>query len=380
VGAVAGPASGRPDWIRSSTDDAVREAEVWHLRTERASRIEHHGIRKSGDMIDRDILQQRNKACVELSFNLSEDAMTGVFVSTNVIDNHIMNAVALALLGVEASSRNNVRQLEAAAHVTDGVIAECDVGYRANCAVTIVLGGRDDGETGLRKSSSSIFHDVAFDQNTLHILKFQMILDHKLDSDETGLAGQPDHGLEEMVASNLDVGWSLRGSTAAEDDAFSGRFQKVVYDLVGSIGNRAISSCHRLRIRALPHGVAVEVGEIGIDDRDRRTAVQQDSTRRFIVRESVKPYPVEDDVVESASSNRRSQRYHKFIGCMLCDFQADESVVSGAIFKHQRSGEVSAVVLDFCYDVFRGDAVESRTPRERADTSITRGQPRSFRG
>src|ERR1700685_2824495 len=141
MGAIGGSAAGGPDRISSRTDDAVGEAEVRHLGAERASRIDQHGVREGGDVIDSDILQKWNFGGVVLSFDLREDAMSGVLGGVDIIDDHIMNAVALTVFCIEAVCRNHVRQLEAATNMTDGVIAESDVAHQANAAVAVVLGG-----------------------------------------------------------------------------------------------------------------------------------------------------------------------------------------------------------------------------------------------
>src|SRR5271156_1906110 len=146
MGAIGGSAAGGPHRIRSRTDDAVGEAEVRHLRTERASRIDQNGVREGSDVIDSDILQKWNFAGVVLSFDLREDTMSSVLGGVDIIDDHIMNAVALALFCIEAVCRNHIRQLEAAANMTDGVIAEGDVAHQANAAVTVVLGGCQNRE------------------------------------------------------------------------------------------------------------------------------------------------------------------------------------------------------------------------------------------
>src|SRR5438046_959019 len=101
-------------------------------------------------MVDADIFERRL-----IGNQNHESAEAAKFFSVDVVDDHIMNAVALASRSSAARFRN-VGDLDPTANVRDRAIANRDISNpakRANAtadrAVVLVLGSKENGEAGL---------------------------------------------------------------------------------------------------------------------------------------------------------------------------------------------------------------------------------------
>src|SRR5260370_33757002 len=102
--------------------------------------------------------------------------------------------------------------------------------------IVLVLGREQDREASLRETAPNVFQQVLFEQNTLSILKFKVVLhDERMAghaTNEPRFASLPDHGLEEMIPANFDVARSARGAASTKQNILARGFQEVVLDFV----------------------------------------------------------------------------------------------------------------------------------------------------
>src|ERR1035437_3746774 len=135
-----------------------------------------------------------------------------------------------------------------------------NVGLRLDCV--LVLGGEQNGVAGLAEATPDVFHEIRFDQYPNRILQFKMVLD------DEGMA----------------VG------SAAEHDGFARSLQEIVLNLEGAILRVADASANRLSVNTSPRACdAMEIAEVGVDDRYVTHAIDVHATVSFILRISMQP-------------------------------------------------------------------------------------------
>src|SRR5580698_8726784 len=114
-------------------------------------------------------------------------------------------------------------------------------------------------------------------------------------------------GLEEVIETDSNVGWSCGRRSATEDDGFTGGFQEVVFDFVRTILVIPEAAAHRMRIRTTDVRRAVKVAEIGIHDRHITRTSEDETTLGFILGRAVQPATIEHNVIRGASDLHRYQ-------------------------------------------------------------------------
>ena len=87
----------------------------------------------------------------------------------------------------------------------------------------------------LAEPAPVILQNVSFKQNPLSILKLEMVLNYERRSRgstyKPRLSFQPGHGLEKMIAPDLDIGGRVRGGCSSEQDVLRAGLQIIVHDL-----------------------------------------------------------------------------------------------------------------------------------------------------
>ncbi len=189
-----------------------------------------------------------------------------VFVSIDVFENHIVNAVAFPPGRGSFCIGQHVRELHTSAHVRNPVVAERyihNLAKRTNIG-TLILGCEKNRESFLGKTTPRILQDVSFEQQPLGILEFENVFHDKWfarsSSDEAGLPGFPGHGLVHMITADLDVGRRCCRWSTAEDNVLTGGLKEVVDDFVWSAGDVTSATPNVLCIYTCPgHGHTVKI-------------------------------------------------------------------------------------------------------------------------
>lgn len=225
-------------------------------------------------------------------------------------------------------------------NITDGHVRHLANGTNIGAIrIVLVLGSEQNGVTGLAEASPEVLREVAVNQHSYRILEFDVILDDEriavCSSDKRRAPLHPLPWLPEVVAEDLDIGWSLGGRSAAEQDLLTRGFQEVILDQVRTVLSIAESGIHSVRIgTASCARDAMEVVEIGIDDRNVGSPFHRETGAGFILRVAMQPGAVDDDVIGGALERDQSRGALDAVG--TGDFQADEAVEVGAIGELER--------------------------------------------
>src|SRR5271166_921990 len=109
----------------------------------------------------------------------------------------------------------------------------------------------------------------------------------------------PDHGAEQVVAADFDVGWIVLRGAAAKHNVFAGGFEKIVVDLEGSEGLVAVSAAEGGGVCAGSFARdAIEAADVGVDDGDVVASKDHaDAVADFGALAGVHVIAIEDDVV-----------------------------------------------------------------------------------
>src|ERR1039458_8904763 len=158
----------------------------------------------------------------------------------------------------------------------------------------LVPGSEQNGIAGLAEASPDVFHEIRFDQYPNRILQFKMVLDDEGtavgSADEVRVAGHPLQRFKEMIVHDFDVGRARGSVSAAEHDGFAGSLQEIVLNLEGAILRVADASANRLSVNTSPRACdAMEIAEVGVDDRYVTHAIEVHATVSFILRISMQP-------------------------------------------------------------------------------------------
>ena len=181
----------------------------------------------------------------------------------------------------------------------DVYIPDRDVGHlaqRTNVSARggLILGGEQNAEAGLAEASPAVFHKIRLDKHANRILEFKVILDDEgmavRSADEVRVARHPLPRFPEVIVQDFDVGGGQGGRSAAKQDGLARGFQEIVLDLEGTILGVADASGDRMSVGASPtHCDAMEIAEIGIDDRYVGHATEAHAKVSFILRRSMQP-------------------------------------------------------------------------------------------
>ena len=177
--------------------------------------------------------------------------------------------------------------------MVDLVVPNCYIGDAAEWAlVPLVNRCEENGEAGLCESTPYVFEYVSLEEDPLGIFQFEMVLDDiriaGVRANKIGLTGFPDHGLEQMVATDLYV--RRRGSSwsSAKQNVFTGSLQEIIQDLVRSPRCITTATIDGLRVCAGAfHGNAMEIAEIGVNHSYIGCSTQMYAALGFILRGSV---------------------------------------------------------------------------------------------
>src|SRR5262249_5455505 len=152
------------------------------------------------------------------------------------------------------------------------------------------------------EAAPAVFKNIAFKQHSLRILEFEQVLHDERPPRcapyKTGLARLPDHGLKEIISTDLDVCRSSSGAPAAEQNVLSGRLEEIIH-----IFNRAA--------RRSPPAIAQDLSvSAGAGDGDTMEVSEErvqycsvghphhcNGSCGFILWRTVHPHPVKDQVV-----------------------------------------------------------------------------------
>ena len=117
------------------------------------------------------------------------------------------------------------------AGVADLVIADGDIGYGTtgteigSVRPRLTLRRQKDRITALTETAPVILENITLHQDADAIFQLEMVLYHKWIAVGTAhiscLSLLPSHGLEEMVAADLDISWCDCCIAAAEQNVFS---------------------------------------------------------------------------------------------------------------------------------------------------------------
>src|SRR5712692_1739680 len=132
-----------------------------------------------------------------------------------------------------------------------------------------------------------------------------------------------------MIVADFDVGGGKGGAAAAEQDALAGGFDEVVLDLEGTVLGVAVAARHRMRVDTRASECnAMEIAEVGIDDRYVGHTTQVDAVVSFILRRSMQPGAIDHNVIRRAFA--REQTSAPRGSGWTSHFEADEAVIVGA--------------------------------------------------
>src|ERR1700723_233512 len=220
------------------------------------------------------------------------------------IDEQIVDAITAAVSGRASLLGKAVCDLNYAGDVTDAVVAQRDIGdFALRAQVALASRGEQDGKAGLRESAPTVLHEIRLEEHANTAFQLQMILDDDwIAAAGRGIAGFaffPEHGAEEMVPANLEVGGIDFGSGAAKEDVLSRGFEKIVEDLESADGDLGVSAAEGRGIGAGAGARdAIESAEVGIDHGDGVRALDHaDSLVHLGAVRRMEPVPIEDEVV-----------------------------------------------------------------------------------
>src|SRR6266496_3488943 len=184
----------------------------------------------------------------------------------------------------------------------------------------------------LRETTPVVLEDVPFQQYSGCVLELKKVLYDKwiaaVPTDKAGAAFLPLWHLVEMVAADRDVRRNDRGRPSSVQDVFSCSLEKVVFDLPVAARVIAGPPADRLRIGASSGECrAVEVIQVGIDNRNVITAVEVEPTAGFILSSPVDPQAVKDQMIRCRFVINRNQRDDGNFVLRPRDFQSDQTVV-----------------------------------------------------
>src|SRR5271169_99958 len=278
---------------------------------------------------------------------------------------------------VSAAVAEGRGHLDSASAMRDVRKADCDVGYltqRANVLaawLVLIFWGEYNAVTGLAETSPAVFHEIPLDLHTDRILQFEVILHDKgiavRAADEGLVALHPLPRLPEVIVQDLDVGRGQDGRSAAEQNSFTGGLQEIVLDQERTILGVADATGNRMSVGTHSLDDAVEIAEIGIDDRSVGHAIQIHTVVSFILRRSMQPQAIHDDVISSALG--RDQPATSRGSCGTCNFQTDEAVIVGTVGELERTVAV-AWHLYFRHHVLWVGATILRAPFEGGDPGV----------
>src|SRR5208337_3253033 len=199
-------------------------------------------------------------------------------------------------------------------------------------------------------------------------------------TDKTGGAFLPLWHLVEMVTADRDVHRDDRGRRSSEQNVFCGSLEKVVFDFPGATRVIATSPGDRLRISAASDPCrAVEVVQVGIDNRNVGTAAQLESAAGLVLGRPVDPQAIEDQVVGRRRVLDRDQRDHLLLVTRPRYFQSDQAVVIGAIQKDNWGRSVGLRIRQPREHVLRVCTLVGGTIRQRGHAGIAGREPLAFR-
>src|SRR6476659_9375115 len=152
------------------------------------------------------------------------------------------------------------RYCNARTYVADGVVADRNICNRADWAqglrgrTCLVFRRQQDRISNLAETAPAVFKYIALDQNASGVFELQVILDHEWvpadPAGEAGLAGHPGQWLEEVIATDFDVGRRGGCTPATEQNVFRRRFKEVSGDLVHSVSCGASAAKEHVRVGA----------------------------------------------------------------------------------------------------------------------------------
>src|SRR5438094_873932 len=308
IGAIRSAAS-RCYLVCPRAHEVVGENKIGDLRARRrGANIEQHIGSERGVVVDGHVVQRRylNDYCGE-----GAEALIGRWI--DIFKNVVMDAVAAAIRGSAAAVRADIGNHKPARHVHDAVIANGHVRDAAQRTDVwaLILWRQQDGESILTEASPGVFHHIAFQQNSLSIFQFKVILhDERVtiaSSYEIGLFRLPVHRPEHVIAPQLDIGGDQRRWSTAKDNVFRRCLEKIIDDLVGPHRIIPVAAADGLRIGA-GAGLrdAVEVGEERIYNRNVGTASQLDTPGSFLLSESMDPHAIKDQMVSRRLGRQRN--------------------------------------------------------------------------
>src|SRR5207244_9315146 len=178
--------------------------------------------------------------------------------------------------------------------------AERHVGDPAGvaCRGPWIIRGEQDGESLLAESSPAVLHHIAFQQHTFGVFQCGIILNDEgvpvAATNELAMPWHPVHWPEQMVVPDFDICCGQSCGTAAEDDIFSRRLQKIVDDLVRTHRLVPISSGNRLRVSAgSAHGNAVKISKERIHYRNVGSFPKVNAASYYLLHKHMDPHTAE---------------------------------------------------------------------------------------
>ena len=145
VGAVGGSSSG-PNRIHSGGGDAVVQRDVHHLQTGGVVTNAQECVWwKCGDMVDQDILQDRN---IGGHCQHRENSRSVVFCSVDIIHSDVVNAITLPVARCATIRGKYVSDCQTRGNVADRAVTDGHIGDQAHgteiagaVPIGLVLGG-----------------------------------------------------------------------------------------------------------------------------------------------------------------------------------------------------------------------------------------------
>src|SRR5271170_1716823 len=102
--------------------------------------------------------------------DLEQDPQATVGLPAHVIEDNVVNAVALASAGGSARVGKSGTDHHAIRHVTDAAESQRQVrGFTKRTAISLILWSEQNGESGLRKSAPRVFQDITLKKNSLPV-------------------------------------------------------------------------------------------------------------------------------------------------------------------------------------------------------------------
>src|SRR5213080_1306518 len=191
--------------------------------------------------------------------------------------------------------------------MADLVVTDRHIRHAAiRAPVRLILRGQKNGKTSLAEPTPTVLQHIAFEKNTFRILQFKVIFHYERPAGNTAYKARlsllPDQGLEEMIASDLNVCRRSSAGTSAKQNVFARAFQKIVQDLIRTTGTVPTAASNCLRVCARPgRGNTMEVRKIRIDHCKVCGPIQMHAPPGLILRVAVQPNPINYNLCRGVS-------------------------------------------------------------------------------